>query len=477
MGEFDPADRGQVASQLALLVPATEEAVLELVEQLAADDFPTRQRARVKLASVASTMAPLLEKLRDEAEDPEVKQGLTAALANPPSRAGLERALAAAVFEHDHRGLGAELVGAISTAAEPSAARALLVAARTSALADDDRNALEKLLGSDIARVREAAVSVLAALGGDESFAKVKPALADVDDGVRLAAAEWFAARGDAACLDVLSRLAAGEDFYCRWRAAGMLRVLTDGAVDIDPMEPVVEAERVEWELPLAAWSASERPSPISLFDGGDGGDALAGWVFAERNLVDLVSAATREGFVRMPGTGNSAWGAPWRFQNYRLRLEWRFPWIDNNANAGLALCKFAGPLPVRFNRWVDEGLEVEIKPASTGELFPSGHPILVDGEPVRGTARPHLPDNERRADWNALEVKERDGRIRVWVNGLLQNEANGLGNELTSIGLRSDRNPIDFRRLTIEPLPGAKVAPHPLAEPEIQEEPEPEVE
>ena len=61
--------------------------------------------------------------------------------------------------------------------------------------------------------------------------------------------------------------------------------------------------------------------------------------------------------------------------------------------------------------------------------------------------------------------IEERDGQMRVWLNGFLVNKANGLKRGLTTIGLGSEGYAIDYRNVTLEPLPGAQIG----------EEPEPE--
>jgi hypothetical protein len=360
-------DRAAVERALKSLLPRSEEEVKRLFDEMGSDHFATRQKAQHELAGMNVSIEPLLKKLRAASEDAEVRQGLGRVLANlRPFDAAMGEQLASSVLQHGHRDLAPELLAVLPSFPDRRTGERLMAAARLS-VSQNDRAEVVALLDSSSAVIREGAVRVLAALGGDEREA-VKGQLDDESGMVRLAVAEVFAASGDAACLPVLGGLAGGEDFYLRWRAAGMLRTLTEGEVDIDPLEPVAEIDLTRLPNEIAEWSLTEKVDPIALFKEGDD---LSGWDKAMKNLADRAPIEATDGYLRSSGTGHCAWGSPLRFQNYRARLEWRFPWADSAPNAGLALGKFDGLPPEKFGGWLGGLLEIELKRASSGAFYP----------------------------------------------------------------------------------------------------------
>ena len=110
------------------------------------------------------------------------------------------------------------------------------------------------------------------------------------------------------------------------------------------------------------------------------------------------------------------------------------------------------------LSRYEKEGFKVRgLKMMElSDELLAEHYSHIADKPFPGGIANRFNPQNEDAHGWNTLEIEERDGRLRVFVNGLLQNEATGVSPEPTTFGLRSEGHPIDFRNLTLEPLPGA---------------------
>lgn len=466
--ELRPDPYGNLAAvkeALRLLSPISEKELQGLVVQLSSDEFVERQNARRRLMRVPESLAPALEKLREQSGDPEVRKSLAQVLARmePQDRTVVSK-LARSALVHGHRDLGSEFLAALPTAPDRRSAEKVIAAARLSA-SDDEQAEVIEALSSEIPSVREGAVRVLTALDADPREA-LKDVLNDEDGMVRLAVAEIFAAKADPACLGALDAMLSGDDFYLRWRAAGMLRSMTGGEVDVDPLETLAESalDHDKWRTSeaLQPWQMGEAPPLIALFEENED---LSSWTIARGDFVDVPLLEPRAGHLSFLGTGHCVWASPLRFQNYRVRLQWRFEWEDSVSNAGFSLAKFKGPPPQDFAGWTKDGaLEVEIKEGSAGALFPSGTKMQVAGKAVGGERKIRHWHNERSTDWNTLEIEERDGSLRVWVNGLLQNEATGLSDAMTTFGLRSDRTPIDWRGLMLEPLPGARVAP-PLKE------------
>jgi len=457
--EFDGSDPESIAKYLESLKPMSEDQVKKMVDGIASDDFATRQRAVNELAAVADQIRKPLEKIRDETEDPEIRKGLARVLSRPakPVRSAGVYNVSRAVFGYGHRGLGAELAGAVAIATDRANVESVIAAARVSA-DEGDREGLVPLLVDTNNATRETAARALSGLGGDATLKSLQPLLADTSPMVRLAAVEAFAAAGDPACLTPLAELAAGNDFYVRWRASEMLRQITGGEIKTDPMAVPAPVELGKWK-DVKGWKAPTAPAPIALL----GGDRkISEWKEAPKILYDEVKIRhLPDGIIRSSGTGRCAWGSPIRFSNYRVRFDWRFLVANKHNNAGFSIGKFPEGLPKRFGGWESKhSLEVEIRPDATGNLYQKGFPLLKGGKPpTTENIDKLLPSNEDPNGWNSMLVEERDGRLRVYVNGLLQNDVTGISDELSSFGIRSEEFLIDFRNFTIEPLPGSVIA------------------
>jgi len=451
----------RVKEELWMLAPASDEKLRKIEKDLGSDDFSTRQKTRKRLIGAPKSWVPLLETLSEKSDDPEVRRSLSHVLDNMNPEGNTTVAeLAHAALVHGHRSLAFEFLSALPSTLNRLSAEKVFAAARLS-VTDDEKAAVVKLLSSEEAFVREGAVRVVAALMTDPREL-LKPTLNDADGLVRLAALELFAAKADPACLDALAGMLTGEDFYLRWRAAGILHAITKGEVSVDFMQPTKagKLDLNKWRVPdsLTAVKPGETFPSIPLFGVNED---LSSWTIARGALADIPELQWQDGYLSSRGTGLYTWASPMRFQNYRLRLDWRFDWQDSESNAGFSLAKFNGPPPEYFDGWTRGcPVEIEIRGGSTGTLYPTGTEMMVRGKKASGEVKIQHRHNERNADWNTLKIEERDGSLRIWVNGLLQNEANGLSNELTTFGLRSERAAIDWRNLMLEPLPGARVAP-----------------
>ena len=134
------------------------------------------------------------------------------------------------------------------------------------------------------------------------------------------------------------------------------------------------------------------------------------------------------------------------KYRDYILHAEWR--WIGASTNSGL------------FQR-IQEGdklwpslMEVQLQGGHAGDILGLGGTVLQGvGEKLPGlyykdrtsTENPENPDGE----WNVAEVEVRGTHVKAWVNGKLQNEADG---EFTEgyIALQSEGGPLEFRNVYI---------------------------
>ena len=454
---FDPESTESIGKFLKSLAPRSEAEVEKILQRLTADDFVSRQKASRQLADAVVTMRPFLEEKLKKTRDPELRRGISRALARTKNADPTDSiwAAARAVIDHGHEGLAADLASVLPATRRLAAHEEIIAAACTS-YTDDDRAKLVELLRSESAWSRTAAARILRSQGGDVSKL-LRPLIDDKDPRVQLVAAEALADAIDPACIDALSKLAANRSFYIRWRAIETLRQIVPEAAKLDPIAtPEPLAGRF---VPPDTWEKPSPPNPIVLLSNGR---ELKTWNRARNHHLDDFRPTPHKDFVRFNSTASTVWSPPHRFARFRLRLEWRFPG-ESYSDSGVSLGRFSKrDTPKSFDEWsTDAGVEIQIKPLTSGKFVSQGMPMMVRGKSLEKGAqsRTFYPSNER-SGWNQMEIEEYDGTIRVFVNGLLQNEATRCAFELSDIGLRSEGHPIDFRNVTIEPLPGGIASP-----------------
>ena len=397
---FDPRDPDSIGKFLESLAPRSEAEVTKLIEEMSSDQFIARQNAVRELAKVAVSMRSFLEAVLRDTRDPEIRRGLAQVLGKAKAvRPGEALAsAAAAVARYGHRGLAAELVRTVGAAPDHSAAETIIAAACTSFEAAEVP-ALKAALKLATPEVRTAAARVLVAQGGDLRELML-PLLRDRSPAAQLVAAEAFARASDPACIPVLANLATSNDFYLRWRAIGFLRQIVPAAADLDALD--TPAKPLADLAAMPGWKASAAPAAIPLLTDGH---ELKTWKKARHHHLDEFRPTQLDGFVRFAATSQCVWSHPLRFQNYRLRLEWRFPG-DGLSDSGIALVKFPGEVPQEFMKWVEkDSLEVQLFRGRSGNLFAHGSKIQVGGEWLDGiSSEKFYPDNEL-PGWNQLEI------------------------------------------------------------------------
>jgi hypothetical protein len=64
------------------------------------------------------------------------------------------------------------------------------------------------------------------------------------------------------------------------------------------------------------------------------------------------------------------------------------------------------------------------------------------------------LADLEKPAgEWNHIEILAEGAHYKVWVNGQLANEVDGVEILAGPVGLQSEENAVQFRRVRVTPL------------------------
>jgi hypothetical protein len=199
---------------------------------------------------------------------------------------------------------------------------------------------------------------------------------------------------------------------------------------------------------PTAADSAEGPIVPkkrIPLHNGQD----FAGWkLFVPNPDVDVHGVwSVSAGVIRCTGTPAGYMRTEADFANYKLRVEWRWP--EGGGNSGVLL-HVSEPDQV----W-PKSIEAQLMSGNAGDFYAIGGTDFserVDKSSTR-VAKKAESSEKPLGEWNADEILCRDDTIRVFVNGVLQNEATETTARSGKIGLQSEGKPIEFRNVHLEPL------------------------
>lgn len=191
------------------------------------------------------------------------------------------------------------------------------------------------------------------------------------------------------------------------------------------------------------AKEGESRPVVARLFNGEDFG----GWKLfvPDPNVAPETVWEVRDGVGHCKGQPAGYMRTTQAFSDYRLEFEWR--WLEQPGNSGVLL-HITGEDKV----W-PKSIEAQLKSGDAGDFW------VIDGTDFKE----HVNKDERRVpkkaesnekpigDWNKMEIECQGNTIRVYVNGLLQNEATETTVERGYIGFQSEGAPIEFRNIVLK--------------------------
>ena len=189
-----------------------------------------------------------------------------------------------------------------------------------------------------------------------------------------------------------------------------------------------------------AIFVSCEREKTAVLFNGKD----LSGWKAvlksAEGETFDGETFSVRDSVLHVTGKPFGYLRTEKKYSDYRLHLEWR--WAGAEAVDGGV-----------FNRLQDGdkvwplGVQLQMTPKDMG--------VLMGGIKIEGLEGPFYKKDrlvEENAElpvgeWNEMEFLCKGGSIKVWLNGILVNEA--VCDALDGyIAIQSEGGPMDFRNI-----------------------------
>jgi hypothetical protein len=221
----------------------------------------------------------------------------------------------------------------------------------------------------------------------------------------------------------------------------------------------------------LAAPPAPEARTPervVSLFNGKD----LTGWTAdvpeKDTNPAAPASFVVRNGLLVSMGTPPGHLVSNEAFRDYRLEVEYRF--AGKGGNCGVLV---HASRPRALYKMFPQSIEVQMMSGNAGDFWCIQENIEVpDMEKRRpreagekwggaeGDARRilNLTDGSEKplGEWNQMVIEARGRTVKVWVNGDLVNNGFNATADRGRIALQAEGSEVEFRKVSIGPLPPA---------------------
>ena len=180
------------------------------------------------------------------------------------------------------------------------------------------------------------------------------------------------------------------------------------------------------------------------LFNGKD----LSGWgcLLQDETVPVEQVYSVKDGCIQVAGQPFGFLYTEKTFRNYELDLEWR--WTDGPANSGIFLIvqEVKNPFP--------KAIECQLKAGNAGDFVLLGGSELLEYDGPKGmfpvkkkiAETNEMPDGE----WNKTHVVVNEGKIQVYMNGVLMNEGTSPVKE-GRIALQSEGGKLAFRNVVIK--------------------------
>jgi hypothetical protein len=194
----------------------------------------------------------------------------------------------------------------------------------------------------------------------------------------------------------------------------------------------------------LSAGAATDN-SATPLFNGKD----FTGWklFLPDENAKPEATWSAQDGVVRCTGEPAGYMRTEKAYENYRLRLEWR--WVGEGGNSGVLLhCQDPDTV------W-PKAIESQLQSGHAGDYWVIGGADFKEhtDKDNRRVIKKEQSSEKPLGEWNQYEIVCQGNTIQSYVNGVLQNAATECTLTKGYIGLQSEGTPIEFRNITLELL------------------------
>jgi hypothetical protein len=205
----------------------------------------------------------------------------------------------------------------------------------------------------------------------------------------------------------------------------------------------------------IAAASLADEPKlrlgrEIRLFNGKD----MSGWTYyladPSKKMDDVWCVDPRERIIICKGNPAGYIRTTREFDNFVLKLEWRFNPVTKQAGNSGVLLRIVGEDKV----W-PKSIEAQLMSGAAGDIW------LIDGaqldtapERMNGRHRRGIRSNEKPiGEWNEYEIIVNGGSVTLKVNGEVLNEGKNADLTKGTIGLQSEGAEIHFRNIRLRPI------------------------
>ncbi|MBL47827.1 MAG: hypothetical protein CMP28_02620 [Roseibacillus sp.] len=311
-----------------------------------------------------------------------------------------------------------------------------------------------------LAVAESASVRRMAAAGaesiGKQGMGVLRVLLGDAEDTVRMQAAVGLANLGEIAGARELAEFLDSESTAERTRAWEGLQALTGKAFGYSPLGPqgARQTSAQRWKEYLGGDVVLKgkvgQSRALALFNGRD----LTGWTHYRKGRVvepDEDTWSVEDGILHCPGGGPGDLRTDADFEDYVLVVSYRAS--EPRADGGIGVMMNPGQADNAFARDGGDYLEIQLLPGRSGDLYRIGNfQAKVDGKDL-AFAHPRREEVEERFNqWHEMRVEVWDGEVKVYLNGVLVNEAVG---QVASgrIVLREERSKLEFRQVTLLPV------------------------
>ena len=183
----------------------------------------------------------------------------------------------------------------------------------------------------------------------------------------------------------------------------------------------------------------------IKLFNG----ENLDNWkLFIPDENADVTETwQVKDGLVQCTGEPAGYMRTRKKYTDYVLRVEWRWP--KDGGNNGVLL-----HIQDKDEVW-PKSIEAQLHAGDAGDFWVIGGTDFKEHtDPAsRRVPKQHQSTENEIGEWNAYKIVCDGDEIRVYVNGVLQNTATECTVTDGYIGLQSEGTPVEFRKVTVEPL------------------------
>jgi hypothetical protein len=168
-------------------------------------------------------------------------------------------------------------------------------------------------------------------------------------------------------------------------------------------------------------------------------------YIMKDKTLSVNQMFVMKDGLLQITGLSSGYLRTKKCYSNYELNLEWR--WTKAFGNSGVLV-----HIQPKDTIW-PICYQVQQKADAAGDI------ICMNGlwakectDSVKFTVKKTMTSNEKPlGEWNTMQIICKKNTLKVYINGIIQNQISGLTAEKGFIGFQNEGVPLEFRNLSIK--------------------------